>query len=63
MESSFISVTKNLKLSFTIELFAKLVNKYKLFSRKISILDVRLSSKYAPVAGLSCYKDIFVGVF
>ena len=30
-----------------------------MFSQKISILDVWLTYKYASVAGLNSYKDIF----
>ena len=30
--------------------------------KKVSILDVWLSSKYASAAGLSAYKDIFLGI-
>ena len=45
----------------TMEFFVIIVNGQKLSTifQKISILDIRLSSKYATAAGLSSYKDIF----
>ena len=36
---------------------------HQLFSQKISILDVQLSSKYVSVVGLTTDKDIFLGIF